>query len=488
MKYCILGAAKSGVSAAILANTINNISCANNNSVTNNSENNLVFVRELLPQENFPNEIKLFDSLDIKYEFGAESQTQTKAETILPDYDALIISPGIPTDAPFILTAKKIGLPIYSEIEFAFQQIINPIIAITGTNGKTTTTTLINYILNNANVKSVEAGNIGTPLSEIATKILNNNKNITKETTIILEVSSYQLEFIEKFKPNVAVILNITPDHLKYHKTMENYIKAKLKIASNQDENDILILNADDENINCNNINNNSIEDFKKQHNIKSKIYQFSLSPVNRGIYVTDGKIINSLQQTKEEVMQTKEIKIPGIHNQYNSMAAAIVAKVWQLSNEDIRDSLKKFNGVEHRLEFVKTINGADYINDSKATNVNATWYALNSYERPVVWIAGGRGDNNDYQMLDKSVLQNVKQIITFGEEKEAIFSHYASLLSCIKVDNIYNAVNIAYKAALPDDIVLFSPACKSFDQFLNFEQRGECFKYAVHQLVGMLN
>ena len=483
MKYCILGAAKSGTAAAVFADTINYIDCINNNSATKNSENNLVFVRELLSEEKFSKEIKLFNSLGIKYEFGKESQTKTKAESTLSGYDVLIVSPGVPPDNPFILTAKHLGIPVYSELEFASKHITNPIVAITGTNGKTTTTALTNYILNNANIKSIEAGNIGIPLSEIATKILKKDEDITKDTLIVLEVSSYQLEFIEKFKPNVAVILNITPDHLQYHKTMDNYIKAKLKIASNQDENDILILNADDENIGCKNI-----KEFKEKYNIKSKIYQFALPFVNRGMYVADGKIINSLQQKEEEIMQTNEIKIPGIHNQYNSMAAAVVAKVWQLSNEDIRDSLKKFNGVTHRLEFVRTINDVDYINDSKATNVNATWYALNSYERPVIWIAGGRGDNNDYLMLDKSVLKNVKQIITFGEEKEAIFSRYSGLVDCVKVDNIFSAVNTAYMSATPNEIVLFSPACKSFDQFMNFEQRGECFKQAVYQLVGMLN
>jgi UDP-N-acetylmuramoylalanine--D-glutamate ligase len=488
MRYCILGAAKSGVAAAILANTINcnsiknfnnaNLNCANNNSITDS-----VFVRELLPQENFSNEVMLFDSLGIKYEFGAESQNITKAETTLPYCDFLIISPGVPSNVPFILTAKRLGIPVYSELELASQHIKNPIIAITGTNGKTTTTTLINYILNHSGINAVAAGNIGVPLSEIATKLLNKDKSITKDTIIVLEVSSYQLEFIEKFKPSVAIILNITPDHLKYHKTIAHYIDVKLKIARNQDVNDILILNADDENINFNNV-----EEFKKKNNIKSKIYQFSLSTVNRGIYIADGKVINSIQQAKEEIMTTKEIKIPGVHNQYNSMAAAIVAKVWQLSNENIRDSLNKFNGVEHRLEFVRTINGVDYINDSKATNVNATWYALNSYERPLIWIAGGRGDNNDYSMLDEAVSKNVRKIITFGEEKETIYIRYSEMVCCTKVENIHSAINTAYSTAKQNDIVLFSPACKSFDQFINFEQRGECFKQAVHQLIAMLN
>ena len=480
MRFCILGAGKSGVAAAVLANTINNI---NTKHCADNSIKDCVFVREIQPKKKFSKEIKLFDLLGIKYEFGIASQCKIRAKRTLHTYDVLIISPGVPADAPFILIAKKLGIPVYSEMEFASQYITNPIIAITGTNGKTTTTTLIDYILNNSNVPAVRGGNIGIPLSEIATEILSKKNRINKDTIIVLEVSSYQLEFIKTFKPNAAVILNITPDHLKYHITMENYIAAKLKIATNQNENDILILNADDENLDC-----KDIENFKQKNNIKSQIYLFSLSPVKRGIYVTDGKIINSLYNNEEEIMKTEEIKIPGIHNQYNSMAAAIVAKVWQLSNENIRDGLRKFDGVEHRLEFVRTINDVDYINDSKATNVNATWYAINSYERPVIWLAGGRGDNNDYSMLDKLVLKNVKQIITFGEEKEAIFSHYKNVTDCMKVDNLFSAVENAFMIAKPNDIVLFSPACKSFDQFLNFEQRGEYFKQIVHQLITMLN
>ena len=493
MRFCILGAGKSGVAAAILATTINNI---HNKNIHNKNCNikvpirDCVLVIEQQDKTGFNKEIELFDLLGITYDFGLDSQSYANARETLPHYDVLIISPGVPSDAPFILTANELGVPVYSELEFASQYITNPIIAITGTNGKTTTTVLINYILTNSNVPSVSAGNIGVPLSDIATEILsnkiniNNKTNINKNTVIVLEVSSYQLEFIKTFKPDVAVVLNITPDHLKYHKTMENYILSKLKIATNQTENDILILNADDVNINC-----KDLESFKQKNNIKSQIYLFSLSPVKRGIYVADGTIINSLSHNnEEEIMKSEEIKIPGIHNQYNSMAASIVAKIWQLSNENIRDGLRKFDGVEHRLEFVSTINNVDYINDSKATNVNATWYALNSYERPIIWIAGGRGDNNDYTMLDKLVLKNVKHIITFGEEKDAIVLHYNNVADCTKVDNLFSAVKNAYMIAKPNDIVLFSPACKSFDMFLNFEQRGKCFKDIVHQLIAMLN
>ena len=186
--------------------------------------------------------------------------------------------------------------------------------------------------------------------------------------------------------------------------------------------------------------------------------------------------------------MRVEELALPGVHNQYNSMAAAITAKIWQLSNENIRDSLMLFQGVEHRLEFVSSIGGADYINDSKATNINAAWYALSSYSRPIIWIAGGLGDNNDYTLLDKLVDKNVKAIITIGQEEENIFSHYASSKPCYKAGELLNAVKIAHDISENGDVVLFSPACKSFDQFLNFEHRGEVFKHSVLSLMTCKN
>jgi len=526
MNYCILGAAKSGVAVAQLANTIKNI--AKNNSK--------IFVSELGNAENFSEAITVFDAIGVKYEFGNNSQTIEKAEKILPDFDCLIVSPGVPPTSNFIRKAQEIGIPVISELEFAFQNLKNPIIAITGTNGKTTTTSLITFMFNQAGKNAVSAGNIGLPLSILANEFLtnsfnemqchseivaelfsvdgadsvdennnsrssstvslqssekifrknflNNSENKFDENTIlVVEVSSYQLEFIDKFRPKVAIILNITPDHLNYHLTFENYKNAKLKIAKNQTSDDYLILNADDAVLNCKNIN-----EFKNKNNIKSSIYHFALSQVERGIYLLGDKMINNLQQKKEEIMQTQEIKMPGVHNHYNSMAAAVAAKVWQLTNEDLRDSLMRFQGVEHRLEFVKTINGVDYINDSKATNVNASWYALSSYSKPIIWLAGGQGDNNDYSLLDKIIAKNVKKIISFGEESETIYSRYSQTVDCEKVETLYDAVRLAHSIANSGDVVLFTPACKSFDQFLNYEQRGEVFKQAVYGLVISVN
>ncbi|MDR0927338.1 MAG: UDP-N-acetylmuramoyl-L-alanine--D-glutamate ligase [Ignavibacteria bacterium] len=473
MNYCILGAARSGLAAARLACAINSIS----------NPNHIVEVRELGDATDFTDAIDEFNANGVRYVFGSDSQTDAEASLALKGCDMLVISPGVPNDAPFILKAQALGISVVSELEFASQHLTNPIIAVTGTNGKTTTTTLITYMLNRAGKKSISAGNIGYPMADVAHSILTKSNDIDEETIIVAEVSSYQLEFIDTFRPKLAIILNVTPDHLKYHKTFENYLQTKIKIAKNQTETDYLVLNADDESLNC-----KDVADFKHRTGIKSTILQFSLSPVERGIYLQDDRIVNISQHNKEEIMQTTEIRIPGIHNQYNSMASAIAAKVWMLRNEDVRDSLIHFEGVEHRLEYVRTINNVDYVNDSKATNVNATWYALLSYNKPLIWIAGGRGDHNDYSLLDKAVYKHVRSIIALGEEKDAIYDRYAMSIDCTKVDDIYDAVQYAHKIANDGDVVLFTPACKSFDQFLNFEQRGEYYKMAVNQLAMPLN
>jgi UDP-N-acetylmuramoylalanine--D-glutamate ligase len=470
MNYCILGAARSGIAAARLASTLNK-----------DTPNATTCVRELGDASDFADVIHELESLGIKCIFGKESQIAEIANSALKNIDCLILSPGIPNDAPFILEAKTLGIEVISELEFGFRHIKNPLIAITGTNGKTTTTTLATYMFNNAGIPSVSAGNIGLPLSDIANDILTGKKQIEASIPIIVEVSSYQLEFIDKFKPKIAVILNVTPDHLKYHKTFENYLTAKFKIAANQTSDDYLILNADDEAL------NNPLANKLKQ-NIKATILYISQHPIERGYYLSDDALINNLHQSKEEVMQLKDIRIPGLHNRYNSMAAAAAASIWQISNEDIRDSLKQFQGVEHRLEYVRTIGNVDYINDSKATNVNATWYALNSYDKPIVWIAGGRGDHNDYAMLDSSVAKNVVKIIAIGEEQEIIYNRYCDIIDSYKADDLWQAVTLASNIASPNQIVLFTPACKSFDQFSNFEQRGEAFKQAVMQLGILLN
>jgi UDP-N-acetylmuramoylalanine--D-glutamate ligase len=447
MNYTIIGAARSGLASARLAKSLGNGN---------------VFLTEFKPESDFSETASELKKLGVECEFGGN--TERALET-----DLIITSPGVLPSTWIISEADRRGIKIISEMEFGSQYIHNPIIAITGTNGKTTTTTLTAYMLKQAGRTAVTAGNIGTPICELVGEV-------SDDTIIVAEVSSFQLDRVDTFKPQVAMILNITPDHLYYHSTMENYSLAKWKISSRQSQKDLLILNADDEGI------------LKSLRPTNAQTAWFSMSSlgenVNRGIYNRDGRMILKMQNKEEEIMLFDEIRLPGVHNAYNSMAAILAVRAFEIKNENIRDSLVAFEGVEHRLEYVRSLDGVEYVNDSKATNVNATWYALSSYKSPIVWIAGGRGDNNDYSQLDNLVRKNVKCIVAMGEEADAIFNHFSTMVRCIKVHSMEDAVDSARVNAEPGDIALFTPACKSFDMFMNYEHRGEVFKEVVNDLV----
>ncbi|HRP02595.1 MAG TPA: UDP-N-acetylmuramoyl-L-alanine--D-glutamate ligase [Candidatus Kapabacteria bacterium] len=442
MNITILGCGKSGIGATKLA-----LSKGYNVRLTESKD-----------IDKFEKEYELLKSLNVPCEFGLNS---TK---YLDKCDLIVSSPGISKDIKFLKEAQKRNIPIISEIEFAYRHTSSKIISVTGTNGKTTTTSLINFILNNAGLKSVACGNIGYTLSEA---ILENST----DCIFVVETSSYQLDLVTSFAPDIAIILNITPDHQEYHKTMHNYIEAKWKTSIFQNENNLLILNSDDDTIS------------KSIYRTDAKIGYFSLNPVSWGIYRKDDGIYFKTTAEEEFLMFTEQLSLPGIHNLYNSMAAALAARACEVSNEDIRDSLSKFNGVEHRLELVRTIHNTKFINDSKATNINATWYALSSYSEPLIWIAGGRAKNNDYSELDVLVEKNVKVIICIGEEQNNIFNHFCSKIRCIKADNLEEALNYSVDLSEENNIVLFSPACKSFDAYLNYEQRGEHFKELVNNI-----
>lgn len=445
MNITVIGAAKSGKSAAKLAKKLGHN----------------VFVSESSNIDKFIETSNEFNSQGIDYEFGGNTQK------CFDKCDLIITSPGVPPKSWIMSEAKNRGIKVIGELEYAFQHLKgNKIVAITGTNGKTTTTSLIHFILESAGKKSILAGNIGNPLCDV---ILDLNGG----EIIVVEMSSYQLDTIDTFNPDIALILNITPDHIGYHGSFEHYVEAKWKITLNQKEENLLILNYDDETLGG-------------TQNISANVEYFSLSPIANGIYLEDGKLIliNKQHNQKEELMLTKDIRLPGVHNLYNSMAAVLATRRLEIRNEDIRDALMNFSGVEHRLEFVRNFKGVEYINDSKATNINATWFALNSYNAPIIWIAGGRGDNNDYSVLDSVVTKNVKSIICIGEEQDAIFEHFNKITYCIKADSMEEAVEIAYKDSKTDDIVLFTPACKSFDMFVNYEHRGEVYKKIVKSLV----
>jgi UDP-N-acetylmuramoylalanine--D-glutamate ligase len=321
------------------------------------------------------------------------------------------------------------------------------------------------FLFNNAGKHAIAAGNIGTPLSDCV-------HEIDPNTILVIEASSYQLDRIKDYKPKVGMILNITPDHLNYHGTFESYKKAKWKTSLNQDENDIVILNAD-------NLDAAACAEISR-----ANIQFFSMNPVQQGAYMKDEHLVFATSQHLEEVlMPFKDVRLPGVHNRYNSMAAALAARAFEIRNENIRDGLMQFAGVEHRLEFVRSFNNVNYINDSKATNINAAWYALSSYAEPIIWIAGGRGDNNSYSELDPLVQKHVKTIIAIGEEQEVIFNHYCTTKRCLKAKSLEEATLLAANESKSGDVVLFSPACKSFDMFANFEHRGLVFKSAVQAL-----
>ncbi len=443
MNILIIGASKSGEAAAKLAKKLGNN----------------VYVSEFKPQNEFDEKLIIeFQKLGINFEFGGHTFDN------ITNYDLIIVSPGVPRTAEILKIAEQNNIKIISEIEFAYQNCKNPIIAITGTNGKTTTTTLIAHILNNSGKKAVVAGNIGIAFSDIVL-------DIDPQTIVVLEVSSYQLDRIDKFHPNVAIIMNITPDHLKYHGTMEDYVETKWKINSNQIEKDLLILNYDDSYL----LNKNLLT-----QNVK----YFSLTEPEMGAFVRQGMIVLKEQHKEEEIMPISQIGIKGQHNVYNSLAAILATRSFEITNENYRDALSSFAGVNHRLEFTRELNGIRFYNDSKATNVNSTWFALNSFDTPIIWIAGGRGDNNDYSLLDDSVKKNVKTIVTIGEEADNIGKHFAEMKTIYNYETIEQAIFEAYNLANEGEIVLFSPACKSFDMFTNFEHRGDVFKIIVNKLV----
>lgn len=442
MYYTVIGAGKSGVAAALLAKRLGHD----------------VFLTESKPKEHYPEAAQTLHDNGIEAEFGGHSARA------LASAECVITSPGVPPHAAIIVDAEQRNIPIISELEFASRFLDNPIIAITGTNGKTTTTTLTAYILNQAGKPAVVTGNIGTPLSSLV-------HTVDTSTIIVVEASSYQLDRIDTFCPDVAVILNITPDHLGYHGSFTHYCKAKWKISLNQNRKNVLILGADDS------------PSSECAAYTKAKVLHFGKNPKQQGAFLRDGRIIFNHELQEEELMSIDELRIPGIHNAYNSMAAALAARAFEVRNENIRDSLMSFSGVEHRLESVRTLHSIEFINDSKATNINATWYALGSFARPIVWIAGGRGDNNDYTLLDDSVRQHVDAIVAIGEESTTIFNHFSAMKRCVQADSLDAAVQAAYELAEPGGIVLFSPACKSFDMFVNYEHRGEVFKHIVSEL-----
>ena len=398
---------------------------------------------------------------------GIAWEEEKHTENLILNADVVMKSPGIPEKSPIVKKLLEKRIPVISEIEFAAPFTDATIIGITGSNGKTTTTMLTHHLLKSAGLNVGLGGNIG---KSFAWQIADN-----KYDSYVLELSSFQLDGIVNFKPHIAIITNISPDHLdRYDYKYEKYIDSKFRITMNQTEDDYLLYDADDE----------AINEWFKTHTTKAKLIPFSLTKTfSEGAYIKNNKM--EIKINREELtMDTEYIALEGKHNMKNAMAATSVAKLMQIRKATIRESLSNFQGVEHRLEKVLKIQNVQYINDSKATNVNATFFALDSVTSPTVWIVGGVDKGNDYSELMELVNEKVKAIICLGVDNKKIIDAFGSIVDMmVEVSSMKDAVKTAQHIAEKGDTVLLSPACASFDLFENYEDRGRQFKQAVQNL-----
>jgi UDP-N-acetylmuramoylalanine--D-glutamate ligase len=384
----------------------------------------------------------------------------------------LVLSPGVPSDTSIVQHYVQNKKGVYSEIEFASWFCQSPIYAVTGSNGKTTVANWMAHTWKTAGRKYLLSGNIGTAFSE---KVSSTQPN----TDALLEVSSFQLDHIQSFRPIVSIILNITPDHLdRYNQNFDLYAASKLSITSNQTAEHTFIYNGDDP------LLATHANELSEKEN-SPRLWEFSSSrEVNQGAFIRNGNIILKLNNEEDQLMQIGEIHLQGRHNIQNGMATALAARASEIKNDLIRESLRTFEGVAHRLESVRTYKGVRYINDSKATNVNAVWFALDSFHMPMVLILGGRDKGNDYSLLAEQIREKVHTVIAIGEASARIKEQLGDVTPHLKLaDSMKDAVKKARKAAKRGEIVLLSPACSSFDMFENYEHRGNEFKQAVLDL-----
>lgn len=393
-------------------------------------------------------------------------ESQHSEDEIL-NADIVVKSPGIPDTVPLVLKLREKGIPVVSEIEFAGRYTPAKTVCITGSNGKTTTTLLTYHILKKAGLKVGLAGNIGR---SFARQVAEEDFDI-----YVLELSSFQLDGMYEFKADVAMLLNITPDHLdRYDNKFENYIDSKFRIVQNMTEDDVFIYWQDDP----------VISKAMETKSIKAKTLPFSQEEeVPQGAFTKENKLIININDNSFD-MSIHDLALKGKHNTNNSMAAGIASRVLEIRKEIIRESLSDFQNVEHRLEFVAKVHGIEFINDSKATNVNSTWYALESMQKSVVWIVGGVDKGNDYSMLEPMIAEKVRAIVCLGKDNSKILNAFEDVVEpIVEASTAMEAVAMSYQLARKGEAVLLSPACASFDLFENYEDRGQQFKNAVRSL-----
>ena len=444
-RVLVVGLGKSGVASALFLR----------------SRGAQVTVSDSKPQE------QLSEEIPILLDHGIIIETGGHGERTFHGQDLIVVSPGVPADSPPLVQARALGEPVIGEIELAAQFLPKNIVAITGSNGKTTTTTLTGEIITAGGYPTRVGGNIGTPaISLVATA--------RPDSVVVLEVSSFQLETIQTFRARVAVVLNVTPDHLDRHRMFETYVDAKARIFENQQADDFAVLNADDPV--CVGLAGRT----------RAQVFWFSRKKeVQQGASLRDGRILFRDSSGQQEIMVASEIPLKGAHNLENTLAAICAGALMKCAPERIRAAVRNFKAVEHRLEYVATIRGVEYYNDSKATNVDATIKALESFPANIHLILGGKDKGSDYTVLNDLLRQRVKRVYTIGAAADKIESQVREAAEIVHAESLDSAVQRASASAQPGDIVLLAPACASFDQFRNYEHRGKVFKELVQRLSG---
>jgi UDP-N-acetylmuramoylalanine--D-glutamate ligase len=441
-RVLVVGLGKSGVASALFLK----------------SRGARVTVSDSKPETELRNEILLL------LERGITVETGGHGERTFREQDLIVVSPGVPIDAPQLLQARNLGEPLIGEIELASQFLAGPIVAITGANGKTTTTSLAGEIIAAGKFPTLVGGNIGTPAISFVNQA-------GPKTWIVLEVSSFQLETTINFHPKIAVILNITPDHLDRHKTFANYVNAKARVFENQSVDDFTVLNADDPTTAA------------LSNRTRAQLFWFSRNnEVERGAFVRGDQIYFRDGHSEREIMPPPEVPLKGTHNLENVLAGISIGMLVGCQPAEVREAVRNFKAVEHRLEFVARIAEVDYYNDSKATNVDATIKALESFPANVHLILGGKDKGSDYTVLNELLRQRVKRVYTIGAAAAKIESQIQGA-EIDHAETLENAVRHATESATPGDVILLAPACASFDQFQSYEHRGRVFKETVHSL-----
>ncbi|MCD4812413.1 UDP-N-acetylmuramoyl-L-alanine--D-glutamate ligase [bacterium] len=441
----IIGMARSGCAAARLLH----------------AQGAKVTITDIKPAEELESAIEALTPLGITIETGGHNPESLKTAELV------VISPGVPAAQPVVQEAENLKIEMISELELAYNFCDNKIAAITGTNGKTTTVHLLDAMLRDAGISCVMAGNMGRPFSEVVL-------DLSKNTIVILEVSSFQLERIKNFRANVAAILNVTPDHLDRYTGMQAYVEAKTRIVRSQQSSDVLILNGEDKYTPL------------LVNQASGRLLTFSAlrPPEIEGTWVERGKIFYRLFGLgQDEMMLADEMLIPGPHNLENALAAIAMGLSLGIGAKNMVKTLRQFRGVPHRLEPVKRSRGIWFINDSKGTNVDAVEKALQSYKSPVILILGGRDKNGDFRRLRELILQRARAVVVMGEAAKTIAEQLEGTVQIIHENELGGAVHAAVSIASEGDVVLFSPGCASFDQFKNFEERGETFKQLVEEM-----